>query len=159
MNKKGGGRVAKKNPRRSRHTAKTLDQASRVMQLRTVGADFRTIAKQLGISTTRAYDLQQIALKETLRESTDDYIAVQEQRVELLLRKAITGQSEASDGRDQAALINAALRATDQLNRMRGVYDRTETEAQTAAASLLDTLIETSKRAAAQTTDPEDTEQ
>lgn len=143
--------MAKKNPRRSRHTAKTLDQASRVMQLRTVGADFRTIAKQLGISTTRAYDLQQIALKETLRESTDDYIAVQEQRVELLLRKAITGQTEAVDGRDQAALINAALRATDQLNRMRGIYDRTETEAQTAAASLLDTLIETSKRAAAQT--------
>ena len=149
--------MAKKNPRRSRHTAKTLDQASRVMQLRTVGADFRTIAKQLGISTTRAYDLQQIALKETLRESTDDYIAVQEQRVELLLRKAITGQTEASDGRDQAALINAALRATDQLNRMRGIYDRTETEAQTAAASLLDTLIETSKRAAAQT-NTEDTE-
>ena len=149
--------MAKKNPRRSRHTAKTLDQASRVMQLRTVGADFRTIAKQLGISTTRAYDLQQIALKETLRESTDDYIAVQEQRVELLLRKAITGENEARDGRDQAALINAALRATDQLNRMRGIYDRTETEAQTAAASLLDTLIETSKRAAAQT-NTEDTE-
>ena len=143
--------MAKKNPRKSRHTAKTLDQANRVMQLRTVGVDFRTIAKQLGISTTRAYDLQQIALKETLRESTDDYIAVQEQRVELLLRKAITGENEAVDGRDQAALINAALRATDQLNRMRGVYDRTETEAQTAAASLLDTLIETSKRAAAQT--------
>ena len=149
--------MAKKNPRRSRHTAKTLDQASRVMQLRTVGADFRTIAKQLGISTTRAYDLQQIALKETLREATDDYIAVQEQRVELLLRKAITGENEARDGRDQAALINAALRATDQLNRMRGIYDRTETEAQTAAASLLDTLIETSKRAAAQT-NTEDTE-
>lgn len=143
--------MAKKNPRQDRHTAKTLEQANKVMQLRTVGADFRTIAKQLGISTTRAYDLQQIALKETLRESTDDYIAVQEQRVELLLRKAITGQTESSDGRDQAALINAALRATDQLNRMRGIYDRTETEAQTAAASLLDTLIETSKRAAAQT--------
>ena len=149
--------MAKKNPRKSRHTAKTLDQANRVMQLRTVGVDFRTIAKQLGISTTRAYDLQQIALKETLRESTDDYIAVQEQRVELLLRKAITGENEAVDGRDQAALINAALRATDQLNRMRGVYDRTETEAQTAAASLLDTLIETSKRAAART-NTEDTE-
>lgn len=142
--------MAKKNPRKSRHTAKTLEQANQVMQLRTVGANFRTIAKQLGISTTRAYDLQQIALKETLRESTDDYIAVQEQRVELLLRKAITGENEASDGRDQAALINAALRATDQLNRMRGIYDRTETEAQTAAASLLDTLIETSKRAATQ---------
>ena len=149
--------MAKKNPRQSRYTAKTLEQANRVMQLRTVGADFRTIAKQLGISTTRAYDLQQIALKETLRESTDDYIAVQEQRVELLLRKAITGQNESNDGRDQAALINAALRATDQLNRMRGIYDRTETEAQTAAASLLDTLIETSKRAATQT-NPENTE-
>ena len=150
--------MAKKNPRQSRHTAKTLDQANRVMQLRTVGADFRAIAKQLGISTTRAYDLQQIALKETLRESTDDYIAVQEQRVELLLRKAITGQNESNDGRDQAALINAALRATDQLNRMRGIYDRTETEAQTAAASLLDTLIETSKQAAAQA-NQEDTEE
>lgn len=150
--------MAKMNPRKDRHTAKTLEQANKVMQLRTVGADFRTIAKQLGISPTRAYDLQQIALKETLRESTDDYIAVQEQRVELLLRKAITGQNESSDGRDQAALINAALRATDQLNRMRGIYDRTETEAQTAAASLLDTLIETSKRAAAQT-NPEDTEE
>ena len=150
--------MAKKNPRKDRHTTKTLDQANRVMQLRTVGADFRAIAKQLGISTTRAYDLQQIALKETLRESTDDYISVQEQRVELLLRKAITGQNESTDSRGQAALINAALRATDQLNRMRGIYDRTETEAQTAAASLLDTLIETSKRAAAQTS-PEDTEE
>ena len=150
--------MAKKNPRQDRHTAKTLDQANRVMQLRTVGADFRTIAKQLGVSTTRAYDLQQIALKETLRESTDDYISVQEQRVELLLGRAITGQNEAVDGRDQAALINAALRATDQLNRMRGIYDRTETEAQTAAASLLDTLIETSKQAAAQA-NQEDTEE
>ena len=150
--------MAKKNPRKDRHTTKTLDQANRVMQLRTVGADFCTIAKQLGISTTRAYDLQQIALKETLRESTDDYIAVQEQRVELLLRKAITGQNESNDSRDQAALINAALRATDQLNRMRGIYDRTEAEAQTAAASLLDTLIETSKQAAAQA-NQEDTEE
>ena len=150
--------MAKMNPRKDRHTAKTLGQANRVMQLRTVGADFRTIAKQLGVSTTRAYDLQQIALKETLRESTDDYIAVQEQRVELLLRKAITSQNESTDSRDQAALINAALRATDQLNRMRGIYDRTETEAQTAAASLLDTLIETSKQAAAQA-NQEDTEE
>lgn len=140
--------MAKRNPRRSRYTAKTLEQAHQVMQLRTVGASFRQIAKQLSISTTRAHELEQIALKESLRETTDDYVTLQEHRVELLLRRAITGETEARDGREQAALINAALRATDQLNRMRGIYERTQTEAQTAAATLLDTLIETSIQAA-----------
>ena len=140
--------MAKLNPRKARHTPKTLEQAHQVMQLRTLGATFRQISKQLGISTTRAHDLEQIALKETLREATDDYVTLQEARVELLLRRAITGETEATDGREQAALINAALRATDQLNRMRGIYDRTQTEAQTNAATLLNTLIETSIQAA-----------
>lgn len=124
------------------------------MQLRTVGATFRSISQQLGISLARVHELQQIALKATLKETTAEYVTLQEERVELLLRKALTGEAKAESGRDRSALINTALRATDQLNRMRGIYDMTETEAQANATTLLDMLIENSRRAA-ENSDPE----
>lgn len=128
------------------------------MQLRTLGVTFRAIAAQLGISLSRAHQLQEIALKATLKETTAEYVTLQEERVELLLRKALTGESNAETGKDKAALINTALRATDQLNRMRGIYDMTETEAQAQASTLLDMLIENSRKAAATTPSPTDTE-
>lgn len=114
-----------------------------------VGVTFRAIGTRLGISVARAHELQEIALKHTLRETTADYVTLQEQRAELLMLRAISAETEAQTGREKAALITAALRATDQLNRMRGIYDRTEVEAQDNASSLLDTLVENSRRAAA----------
>lgn len=128
------------------------------MQMRTLGVTFRSIASQLGISVSRAHQLQQIALKATLTETTAEYVTLQEERVELLLRKALTGEETAETGKDKAALINTALRATDQLNRMRGIYDMTETEAQAQASTLLDMLIENSRKAAAATSSPGETE-
>lgn len=149
--------MAKTNPRRG-PTAATLEKADQVIQLRRHGVSYRQIAKQLGISHQRAHQLHKIAAETTLRENAEEYAQLQEERLELLLRRSFDAERDTDDGRDKAALINAALKATDQLSRLRGVYDRTETEARTAAASLLDTLIETSKRAAAQTTDPENEE-
>lgn len=142
--------MARTKPKSRGYSKKTLDDANRVMQLRTLGATFRSIAKQLGTSVSRAHELQEIALKTTLKETTTDYIILQEERVELLLRRALTGEAEATTGKDQAALINTALRATDQLNRMRGIYDMTQTEAQANASTLLDMLIENSLKAAEQ---------
>ena len=151
--------MARLAPKRRGPSKKVLDDANRVMQMRTLGATFRSIASQLGISVSRAHQLQQIALKATLKETTAEYVTLQEERVELLLRKALTGEATAETGRDKAALINTALRATDQLNRMRGIYDMTETEAQAQASTLLDMLIENSRKAAAAAaTSPTDTE-
>ena len=150
--------MAKINPRRG-PTAATLEKADQVIQLRRHGISYRQIAKQLGISHQRAHQLHKVAAETALRENTQEYAQLQEERVELLLRRSFDAERDADDGRDKAALINAALKATDQLSRLRGIYDRTETEAQTAAASLLDTLIETSKQAAAAQTKPEDTEE
>lgn len=150
--------MARQAPKRRGPTKKVLDDANQVMQLRTLGVTFRAIASQLGISVSRAHQLQEIALKATLKETTAEYVTLQEERVELLLRKALTGEANAETGKDKAALINTALRATDQLNRMRGIYDMTETEAQAQASTLLDMLIENSRKAAATTTSPTDTE-
>ena len=150
--------MARQAPKRRGPTKKVLDDANQVMQLRTLGVTFRAIAAQLGISLSRAHQLQEIALKATLKETTAEYITLQEERVELLLRKALTGEATAQTGKDKAALINTALRATDQLNRMRGIYDLTETEAQAQASTLLDMLIENSRKAAATTPSSTDTE-
>lgn len=138
--------MAKTNPRRG-PTAATLEKADQVIQLRRHGISYRQIAKQLGISHQRAHELHKIAAETTLRENAEEYAQLQEERVELLLRRAFDAERDAAV-RDKAALINAALKATDQLSRLRGAYEQTADDDTRAATTLLNTLIETSIQAA-----------
>lgn len=146
--------MAKQQERGRRLTKKTLDQAEQVMNLRKIGVSYRAIGKQLGIHFQRAHQLHEIALRESLTETTEDYIRVQEERVEMLMQRALISEQKTEDARDKASLINAALKATDQLNRIRGIYDRTETESQANAATLLQTLVDNSRIAAQKQTTP-----
>lgn len=151
--------MAKTNPRRG-PTAATLEKADQVIQLRRHGISYRQIAKQLGISHQRAHELHKIAAETTLRENAEEYAQLQEERVELLLRRAFDAERDTDDGRDKAALINAALKATDQLSRLRGAYEQTADDDTRAATTLLNTLIETSIHAATVAqTNQEDTEE
>lgn len=129
-----------------RLTPKLADQCAHVMDLRKQGATFEHIGHTLGISTSRAHQLQQIAIAHTPREATEEFLTLQRARTEKLL--ADLSQSIATQlttGEDISRAATAALRALDQLNRLSGIYNITENAGHDDAASLLEELVATAR--------------
>lgn len=127
-----------------RPTKKAMEQANAVMELRVKGISYREIGKRLGISYQQAYRAQALAVREIPRENLEQYTELQEHRVERLMARALDISEDAPSHKDQISAINTALKATDQLNRLRGIYTEQENEGTTTVGTLLDTLINTS---------------
>ena len=129
-----------------RPTKRAMEQANAVMQLRTDGLTYRQIGEKLGISYQQAYRAQRLALREIPREATEEFIRLQEARVEALMAEALDTSKNTRSTTDQVAAINAALRATDQLNKIRGIYTEQSSEQTDTVGTLLDTLINNSTK-------------
>lgn len=83
------------------YTKERRERMAKALQLKEQGATFDQIGRTLGISTTRAYNDVQDALKEITREPAEDVLKVELRRIDRLwqvaYQKAMKGDLKSMD--------------------------------------------------------------
>ncbi len=71
-------------PSRAQRQAEAAQRRARVVQLRTAGATFEQIGRELGITDSRAHQLYADALARTVKVATDEHRDLEERRLDRL---------------------------------------------------------------------------
>lgn len=106
-----------KRQRMLREKAERVSKENAVMAIAAGGANWSSIARELGISRTYARDLYYRGMERVGRESTEDFVREMEHRHAVLLQSAWT----AALGGSHEDRIDA-LRIMDQWTKLRGAY-------------------------------------
>ncbi len=100
-----------------------LSKQQQVLELRIMGATYRQIGKQLGISKSRVAELVRQGvdeLNEQSRESADQLRAIEHQRLEALWRTLYPARI-ASDGTPDPDVIIKLVRVSESIRRLWGL--------------------------------------
>lgn len=103
--------------------AETLQKMAAALDFRLQGHTFEEIGESLGVSTTRAYELVEIALKDTLAEKAEKVRQMELRRLDLMtpqhLKSAIEGDPKA---------VDAVIKIMDRRSKLMGLDKPIKTE-------------------------------
>ncbi len=137
---------------------RTLDRAekdARAAQLRAHGRTYQQIADELHISVTNAHHSVQRALRETVREPSQELISLEQSRLDWLWAAAVRAVEHGASASERLQGIDRALKVMERRARLLGLDAPVNVNARVTDA--LDAQIEALAAEVFQLLDPETT--